>query len=102
MHARPPHSLDGRIFSKGKACLGSFKISYNLPRKGRAWVVQEFVITFTGTSMRMRGVRLSASTSNSSYNLDRFAGHLNRKLTRFSGQNRDVRGSASRFFIDKK
>ncbi len=102
LQARPLHFLDGRIFSKGKACRGTFRITYNLPRRGSAWVVQQFVITFTGTTMLMRGVRLSANSSNSSYNLDRFAGHLNRKLTRFSGQNRDVRGSTSSFYIDKK
>ncbi len=102
MQARPLHYLDGRIGRKGKVCRGSFKISYNLPRRGRAWVVQEFVITFTGTYMRMRGVRLSAKSSNSSYNLDRFAGHLNGRFNRLSGLNRDVRGSASRFTLNKK
>ncbi len=102
MQARPLHYLAGRIVRQGKVCRGTFKVSYNLPRKGRAWVVQEFVITFTGTYMRMRGVRISAKSSNSSYNLDRFAGHLSRKLTRFSGRNRDVRGSASSFYLDRK
>lgn len=102
MHTRPLHHLDGRIFLKGKVCRGSFKVSYNLPRKGLAWVVQEFVVTFTGTYMRMRGVRLSAKSSNSSYNLDRFAGNLDKKLKRFSGRNRDVRGSVSHFVLTRK
>jgi hypothetical protein len=102
MRAQPLHHLDGRIFRQGKVCRGRFKISYNLPRKGSAWVVQEFVITFTGTQMRMRGVRLSSNSSNSNYNLDRFAGNLNKKLTRYSGYNRDVRGSTSSFYLNKK
>lgn len=102
MRARPLHYLDGRIFRKGKACRGSFRVSYNLGRKGRAWVVQEFVITFTGTYMRMRGVRLSSKSGNSNYNLDRFVGMLDKKLRRCKGFNRDVRGSGSYFQIDKK
>jgi len=102
MHARPVHHLEGRIFLKGKACRGRLKVSYNLRRKGRAWVVQEFVVTFTGTHMRMRGVRLSAKSSNSNYNLDRFSGRLDRKLKRFSGRNRDVRGSVSHFVLTRK
>jgi len=102
MRTRPLHYLNGRIFRKGKACRGSFKVSYSLGAKGPAWVVQEFVITFTGTFMRMRGVRLSSKSGNSNYNLDRFAGKLDNKLKRCKGVNRDVRGSTSYFQINKK
>jgi len=102
MQTRPLHYLEGRIYLKGKACQATLKVSYNLGRRGRAWVVQELVITFNGTHMLMRGVRLTQTSSNSQYNLDRFAGRLDKKLKRFSGLNRDVRGSSSPFYLNKK
>lgn len=101
MRARPMHYLDGRIFFLGKSCRGRFRVSYRLP-SGPAWVMQEFVIKLSGTYMRMIGVRISAKSSNSNYNLDRFAGRLTNKHRRFSGRNNDVQGSVSAFSMDKK
>jgi hypothetical protein len=102
MHTYPVHYLDGRIYRRGKACHATLRVSYRLPRAGPAWVVQELVVTFTGTNVRLRGVRISSASGNSNYNLDRFTGSLNRKLNVLTGTNRDVRGSASRFTLRKK
>ncbi len=101
MLARPVHHLDGRIFIRGRRCLGSFRVSYRL-RTGQAWVQQELRVYFSGTRIRMVGVRISRKSPNSNYNLDRFEGRLNQKLTRLRGINRDVRGSQSPFYLKKR
>jgi len=101
MVINPVHRLAGRIRGSRKACKARFRITFQ--SGGRSdWVLQDFVVTFRGATVRFRGHRLVANGSGTPYSLDTFTGRFNAVRTRFTGTLRDTRNVTGPVVLRRK
>lgn len=97
----PVHRLDGRVSGTRKACKARFRVSFY--SGGRTdWVIQDFVVTIRGASVRFRGTRIVSNSSGTGYSLDTFTGKLNKGRNRFDGVLRDIRNVTGRVVLRRK
>ena len=97
----PTHHISGKIFRRGKQCRARFKIEFQNPT-GLEYVIQDFVVTISGTQVRLRGVSLVYASPGSSYAKDNFYGTLDKTGKKFRGTNRDDRNAVSPVYLNKK
>jgi len=101
MRITPVHRLDGRVSGTHKKCRARLRVSF-YSSGGRGWVLQDFVVTFHGGTVRFRGQRIVANGSGAAYSLDTFTGRLNRSRTLFTGTLRDTRNVTGSVVLRRK